>query len=182
MPKVKPDYSKLGYIPLVPHKGIWHRMNYVIPSIQVVIDADDIAKAVQRRTNYADNASETKGTDNVLVCRHDNKMYTDLLNDALTGVFLLVGKLCKRNTVDFDGDDICFTISARWNYDSNVFQSLAQEIFSFIVLSVVRTWLMGRNSQMFQSAEAELEMCQERLRNLVNWRLKPERRRVDPLL
>ena len=84
--------------------------------------------------------------------------------------------------VDFDGSGIKFNITAKWNYDFNTFQLLAQGIYTYIVLSVVRTWLMNRNSQMFQAADAEFGQCVERLDSLVNWRIRPERRRVDPLL
>lgn len=183
MAKAKPvDYASLGYVPFHPHNGMWHKFNHVDPAVQVVIDEGELASAIQRRTNYADNASERQNTDNVLVCKYDNKMYVDMLNDALTGCFLHVGKLCKLLPVDFDGSGIKFNITAKWNYDFNTFQLLAQGIYTYIVLSVVRTWLMNRNSQMFQAADAEFGQCVERLDSLVNWRIRPERRRVDPLL
>lgn len=162
--------------------GGWFLFDHIAPSVKIALEIKEISEAVQRRTNYADNASEMQNPDNVLVCRYDNKYYVDLLNDALTAVFLNVGKLCKHAPIDFDGEDIHFEIHARWNYDNNVYQSLAHTIQTYIVLHVVKTWLMNRRSDMYQQAEAEFQACKERLFNLVNWRIAPERKRIDPLL
>lgn len=175
-------YEKHGWMHW--HFGAWyfHHHHHLYPTVNIALEAKELAEAVQRRTNYADNASQVQNPDNVLICRYDNKYYVDLVNDALTAVFLNVGKLCKNAPIDFNGDDIHFTIHARWNYDDNVYQSLAHTIQTYIVLFVTKTWLMNRNSEMYQAAEQEFQACRERLFNLVNWRVKVERRTIDPLL
>lgn len=150
--------------------------------VEVILPFSEISASTQRNTNYYDNASENQSADNVLICRFDNKIFVDFMNDAVAELFRQAGKLCKLTKQNPTTHDIEYIVPIWRNYDENFLESLAITMQNFIVCHITFAWLRMRNAQGAQTAQYNLNDCADRLRTLVNWREYNERRRIDPIL
>lgn len=151
---------------------------------EITIPRDKLYNNVSLRTNYInDRLPPQERNDNLILMEDDKALYEKYLTGAVADLNMKLSYFSKTEFSDYDitDENIYINLSLTPNHKDSIAYSLNDYVTSFLELNILNKWYGKKISQNI-GLDIELAEADIKLQRAINYRKKPVRLPIDPLI
>lgn len=151
---------------------------------EITIAREKLYNNVSLRSDYInDRLPPEERSDSLVLLDDDRALYEKYLTGAIADLNMMLSYFSRTEFSDYDIDseNIYMNLSLTPNHKDSIAYSLNEYIVSFLELNILNRWY-GKVISNKLGIDAELAEADINLRRAINYRKKPVRLPIDPLM